>query len=82
MITVRISGGTATFVYDDRLRGLMDRAGGRSETVRASSVEPEGDGWTVRMHREFGGEKLPGVYRLREEALRAERDYLRARRGL
>ena len=81
-VRIRIKGDKSRFVYTDRLRGFMDRAGGEVETVRASSVEPEGDGWAVQMHPEFGGQKLPGVHRKREDALDAEREHLRKTAGL
>ena len=63
--------GTLTFVYDDSLSSLLDE--GKEWTIkRVSEVEPVDKSWVAFMR---DGKKL-GPYRLREEALRAEREYL------
>jgi len=65
--------GRLHFVYDDALAGLLSL--GKSETVRVSHVEPAPGGWVASM-APVGGADL-GPYRLRSEALAAERRWLR-----
>lgn len=77
-LRVRVQGGRIEAVYDDRLRGLLERA-----TVfhveRASHVEPTPEGsWTAEM---VAGPVL-GPFPARSEALAAERVWLREERGL
>ena len=83
--------GTVRFVYADALAEMF--AGERQTTVRASHVEPyPGGGWTADM-RPSGGPVLYEVVRARptrtvrpfptrQAALDAEREWLRAERGL
>jgi hypothetical protein len=67
--------GELTFLYDDNLRGLMDS--GQAKVTRASDVEPDENGqWTADLKR-VGGPVL-GPFRLREEALTAEKEWLEA----
>lgn len=67
--------GDLMFLYDDNLRGLMDA--GQAKVTRASDVEPDENGqWTADLKR-VGGPVL-GPFRLREEALTAEREWLEA----
>lgn len=69
--------GFIEFVYDDELVGLLDL--GEATVVRASHVEPRA-GWTADMSPS-GGPVL-GPFRLRSEALQAERDWLAEHCGL
>jgi hypothetical protein len=63
-----------SFIYDDRLAGLCEE--GDSVTQRASHVEPaDGGGWTADMSPVNG--PVLGPFRLREEALDAEVEWLR-----
>lgn len=87
--------GTIRYVYDDRLAEVF--AGEPQRTVRASHVEPfPGGGWTADM-RPSGGPVLfangsaaamPTVacglapFASRQQALDAERAWLRKERGL
>lgn len=65
--------GTIVFVYDDRLRGLIDQ--GRATIARASHVEPTPEGsWTADLGPS-GGPVL-GPFRERHTALVAERRWL------
>ena len=65
--------GSLNFVWDDRLADLA--AGCDVTTKRVSNVEPADDGqWWADM-APVDGPKL-GPYRLRGEALQAERDWL------
>ena len=78
-LRVRVQGGHVQAVYDDRLRGVFQRA-----TVfhveRASHVEPEGGAWHADM-APVGGPVL-GPFDERAQALDAERAWLRKERGL
>jgi len=71
---VFLKDGTARFVYSDAIAGFM-RDVGKLRTARASNVEPMNDGWAVDLSP-VGGPIL-GPYATREEALRAEVDWLR-----
>ena len=67
--------GSLHFIYDDCLVGLME--GCDVTTKRVSNVEPTADGqWTADM-APVGGEVL-GPFKLRKQALQAERDWLHA----
>ncbi len=69
------SDGTLKTIYDDDLADFLTGAGKVSIT-RASFVEPTPDGkWTADMSPS-GENVILGPFRLREEALTAERDYL------
>lgn len=63
-------------VYSDELPAILDGLG-LFTTCRASNVEPEGDGWTADM-RPYAGPGAPilGPFRLRGQALAAEREWL------
>jgi hypothetical protein len=68
-----IDGPRLRFVYDDALATLLDL--GRAEVRRASHVEPAaGGGWTADMGPVDG--PVLGPFRLRGEALAAERRWL------
>jgi hypothetical protein len=70
--------GTTTAVYSDDLVDFFDGLG-KVTTIRASSVEPHLDGgWTADMGPIEKGVVL-GPFRLREEALAAEREWLEQR---
>jgi hypothetical protein len=65
--------GCMRFLYNDDLRGLMDA--GKATVTRASDVEPTEKGeWTADLTR-VGGPIL-GPFKLREDALTAEREWL------
>lgn len=71
---VKISGGKVEFLYNDKLRSLQDL--GKSETKRASHVEPtiNGTRWTADM-TPSGGPILDNNgegFETRQEALDAE----------
>ena len=83
--------GSVSYVYDDRLAGAF--AGEEQETTRVSHVEPyDGSGgaafaarhpgtwWTADMGPVDG--PVLGPFRTRQEALDAEREWLRRERGL
>lgn len=68
------SAGSLTFIYDDALVGLLEE--GESVVRRASHVEPaSGGGWIADMGPVEAGVTL-GPFRLRSEALAAERQWL------
>lgn len=77
---VTVQGGQLRAVYDDRLRGLLDRTTVVFHVKRASHVEPAGGAWTADMGP-VGGPVL-GPFTLRADALAAEQDWLRQERGL
>lgn len=79
-VRVVAAGGQLRAVYDDRLRGLLDRATPVFHVKRASHVEPGGGGWTADMGP-VGGPVL-GPFPLRADALAAEQGWLRQERGL
>lgn len=64
--------GEVSFIYDDRLAGLLDE--GEAVTRRASYVEPCGKGWTADLVPVNG--PVLGPFKLREDALAAERQWL------
>jgi hypothetical protein len=70
--------GVITTIYDDRLVNLM--ALGKTQTHRVSDVEPmlDGSGWVAIIRN---GPDL-GVFKLRQQALDAEVDYLERKLGL
>ena len=80
IITVRRDG-TMSFIYEDKLRGLLNH--GRAMIKRASDVEP-GDPtagqdplkWYANMARSRGG--MLGPFDTRELALTAEVDWINA----
>lgn len=80
------SDGTIRHVYDDRLAPLLVDVGVKT-TVRASHVEPHGDGWIADMGPS-GGPVLffddDGCvpFETRQAALDAEREWLRREKGL
>lgn len=70
--------GVTRFVWDDDLADVAEQSG-RVSIDRASHVEPTSDGqWESRM---VDGPVL-GPFRLRSEALCAEREWLRQYRGM
>lgn len=88
---VRIVDGVVSFVYSDDLAGLLDV--GEATVERVSHVEPyDGSGvesfaarhdgcwWTADM-RPVDGPVL-GPFRMRADALQAERDWLLAHKGI
>lgn len=80
------NGGSVRFVYSDTLAEVFD--GEQQHTVRASHVEFDNllGGWTADM-RPSGGPILPdhdtgATFKTRQEALDAERQWLREHKGL
>ena len=72
--------GTVRALHDDRLAGLYQRAS-QVHIRRVSYVEPTEDGqWTADMAPVGGG--VLGPFRLRGEALNAEREWLHQHHGL
>jgi len=73
MLVEILPSGEIQFIYKDELRGLMTV--GKSCVSRASDVEPNAEGeWTADLTR-VGGPVL-GPYKLREDALAAEVEWL------
>ena len=73
--------GSLSFVYDDELAALMML--GESETRRVSHVEPAAcGGWYADMSPVAGRPVLLGPYWLRQQALDAEREWIRRELGL
>ena len=71
--------GSLTFVWDDQLQPFCDL--GRPQITRASHVEPTAVGlWTADMGPSCG--PVLGPFKLRLDALEAERDWLRDHRGV
>ena len=69
--------GLVSGIYCDEIAGLFDE--GKAYITRASRVEPTAEGqWMADMAPSGGGPVL-GPYRLRSEALEAEREWLEAR---
>jgi hypothetical protein len=67
--------GTVSAIHDDELAGLFGE--GTVRISRASMVEPTADGqWTAEM---VADGTVLGPYKLRSEALAAERDWLEER---
>ena len=64
--------GDMSFIYDDKLADLCEQ--GESVTRRASYVEPSGKGWTADLAPVNG--PVLGPFKLRQEALDAERCWL------
>ena len=78
-ITIHVSGGALHYIHDDALTGLTEM--GQATVRRASHVEPHADGgWIADMTPSGGG--ILGRFRLRQEALDAEREWLARERGL
>ena len=72
-IKFRFTGDQFEAVYDDDIADVLPKLG--AYTVRrASHVEPCGEGWTANM-QPMGGPTL-GPFRLRAQALAAERAWL------
>ena len=72
IITIKTDG-RIEFIYDDRLRGLLQQ--GDASVTRASAVEPTVDNqWTADMGPS-GGPVL-GPFPTRQEALDAETEWL------
>ncbi len=89
---IRFRNGHAVFIYSDELLDVSEALGHASVT-RASEVEPyDGSGgevfaerhpgvwWTADMRLSDG--PVLGPFKTREEALAAERDWLRQEKGL
>ena len=72
-IKFRFTGDQFEAVYDDEIADVLPRLGDYA-VRRASHVEPCGNGWTADM-KPMGGEVL-GPFRLRSQALAAEREWL------
>lgn len=73
-IKASIVEGEMTFIYDDRCKELLEESGS-SSTLRASHVEPGAGGDWICDLRPSGGHIVTG-FRLRQEALDFERDWL------
>jgi hypothetical protein len=73
--------GTLHFVWDDALASLVEAS--EAVVTRASHVEPSSTkpGWWEADMAPSDGPVL-GPFRLRAEALQAEREWLREHRGL
>ena len=68
--------GTITTIYDDGMASFLET--GHAKVTRASHVEPyPAGGWIADMAPSNG--PVLGPFRLREEALAAERRWLEAR---
>lgn len=67
-----LADGSLAFLWDDDLAPLLDL--GQATIQRVSRVEPEGRGWTADL-APVGGPRL-GPFRLRGQALAAEREWL------
>lgn len=82
-LTIAFDDTGATCVYDDMLADTMDELGDVVVT-RASHVEPNpSGGWDADMSPITGRDgPVLGPYRLRSEALQAERDWLMEHRGI
>lgn len=78
-IVVTMVDGKPTFVYDDAAADLL--ALGDATIRRVSHVEPtdDGRGWVATMVDDGA---VLGPFPLRQQALAAERAYLRDRRGI
>ncbi|MHA2642868.1 MAG: hypothetical protein V2G41_09495 [bacterium JZ-2024 1] len=82
---VRVVGDSVFFIYDDAAADFLDRLRRHGECLisRASYVEPFDGGWVADLSP-VGGPIL-GPFRLRREALDAERawldDYLKEAKG-
>jgi hypothetical protein len=69
--------GTVRFIYSDSLQPMLDL--GKASIRRASHVEPTPDGqWDADM-RPSGGPASLGPFRLRQEALDAETQWIQQR---
>lgn len=76
-ITIDIANGVATIIYDDAAADYLASAG-KTTITRASFVEPDSrGGWSADLSPS-GGPVL-GPFKLREEALSAERQWLEER---
>ena len=64
--------GDLSFIYDDKRADLCEQ--GEATTRRASYVEPSSKGWTADLTPVAG--PVLGPFRLRSEALDAERSWL------
>jgi len=85
-VRILVDGAKLTFIYDDDLVELLDH--GRSTVTRAGFVEPDhgGAGWvvlpSVSITKGRPGTLALGPFRTHAEAIKAERDFLRAEVGL
>lgn len=78
-LVITIDNGHLRFVHDDALVDLL--ALGEARIARASHVEPTADAqWTADMAPSDG--PVLGPFKLRSEALAAERAWLSEHRGL
>lgn len=76
-ITVDLDTGEFGAIYDDALRPYFDDLSDNHGTLRASDVEPDGDGWSAGIRAWVpGGEQIIGPFPTRAEALAAEIAYL------
>jgi ATP phosphoribosyltransferase regulatory subunit HisZ len=72
-IRFRFTGDQFEAVYDDEIADVLPRLGSYA-VRRASYVEPCGEGWTANMAPMGGG--VLGPFKLRADALKAEREWL------
>ncbi len=83
-VRFRFVGSQFQAVYSDQIADVLPKLGGYTVT-RASHVEPDGNGWIADM-RPSGGPVLLASdghpFTLRQEALDAERQWLRDTWGL
>jgi hypothetical protein len=80
-IRITFKDGLMTFVWDDALAPLVAE-GEFGRPVRVSEVEHDGCGWTADMTLAGAPGVVLGPFPLRQQALDAEREWLRENRGL
>lgn len=73
-------GGTVKAIYDDALAPVFKALGGPTMTRRVSHVEPCDGGWSADMGPVSG--PVLGPFPLRQQALDAEREWLKENLGL
>lgn len=80
-LCIRFNGTTARAVYNDHLAPTLAQLDAGYVVKRASHVEPaEGGGWSADMAPSGGG--VLGPFPLRQDALDAERAWLKTHHGI
>ena len=77
---IRLKSNTARFVYRDDTAAIMSKIESKSNTFRASHVEPCGNKWTADMGPVDG--PVLGPFLSRETALNAELNWIQENMGL